>query len=216
MGKIVVENVEINIWEKVEEKGGTHKIEGKYYTMNSTKSADFKSTIYFYEDIAVLVSKIKRYTAYYYKIVLFSDNESKAWTLIILSEKLDINIKRLGKEIFLIVAESKTKDVGSQISFCKLKPSEKVEEITINFTKLNDLKFLEENEILVDYNEFDRLTGKTTHVLSSYNNEGRMLKNYYEFDDDSLETYTYKIREKKVRLRKKTKSEHVINKNVAL
>ncbi|MDR0850835.1 MAG: hypothetical protein LBN07_05185 [Christensenellaceae bacterium] len=203
MAKIFVENTEIKISEKVDIEDGAHQIKGDYYTMHSVITKDFKSTIFSYGDVSVLVSKITRYGEEYYKIVIFNDAVSKAWQLIVLSAKLDIKIKRLTGAVFLVVAESNVPDVVSQISFCKLKPSTKVDEVTINFSKLNEVNYIGDNSILLCYDEADVISGRTTHVLSMYNYEGKLLKNFYEYNDDDPEQYGYIIENKTLKIVKK-------------
>ena len=203
MAKIFVENTEIKISEKVEVQDGAHQIKGDFYTMHSVMTKDFKSTIFSYADVSVLISKITRYGEEYYKIVIFNDSISKAWQLIILSSKLDIKIKRLTGAVFLVVAESKFADVVSQVSFCKLKPSTKVDEVTINFTKLNEVNYIGDNSILLCYDEEDVISGRTTHVLSMYNYEGKMLKNFYEYSDDAPEQFGYVIENKTLKIVRK-------------
>lgn len=203
MAKIFVENTEIKISEKVDIEDGAHQIKGDYYTMHSVITKDFKSTIFSYDDVSVLISKITRYGEEYYKIVIFNDAISKAWQLIILSVKLDIKIKRLTDAVFFVVAENKNGEVVSQISFCKLKPSTRVDEVTINFTKLNEVNYIGDNSILLCYDEDDVISGRTTHMLSMYNYEGKLLKNFYEYKDDDPEQYGYVIENKTLKIIKK-------------
>jgi len=205
LSKIFVEDTEIKISEKVEVTDGEHEIKDNFYTMQSVVKTDFKSTIFSYEDMSVLISKAQRYNEDYYKIVLFNDAISKAWQLIILSARLDIKIKRLTDVNFIVIAESHDENVESQISFCKLKDSTGVEEITINFTTLKEINFIGDNSILICYEERDAASGKVTHVLSMYNNDGKMLKNFFEFADGDKEQYSYVMEDnKKLKIIKKS------------
>ena len=200
MAKIFVEDTEIEIKEKTTVDTNGHQISGKYYTMRTVSTVDFKSTIFSYEDVSVLISKIERFGEAYYKIVLFNDTESKAWQLIVLSAKLDIKIRRLSQNMFIVIGESEEESLLSQVSFCKLKPSTKVEEITLNFTRLINLHFLGENSIVLDYSEKDSINNEMLHVLSMYNYEGKLLKNFYEYTDSDETKYSYELENDKIKI----------------
>jgi len=205
MSKIFVEDTEIRIIEKVEVQNGEHEIKGDFYVMQKIVKTDFKSSIYAYPDISVLISKVERYNEDYYEIVLFSDEQSKAWELITLSVRTDIKVKRLTKTSFIVIAEDKTGNVTSEITFCTLKPNTKVEAVTINFTKLNEINFIGDNTILLSYDEEDANTKRATHVLSLYNDYGKLLKTFYEFNDGDSNKYSYSIEGKKLKVIKNKK-----------
>ena len=200
MPKIFVEDTEIEIREKSDVDSTGHQINGKYYTMKTVITTDFKSTIFSYEDVSVLISKIERFGEMYYKVVLFSDSDAKAWQLVVLSAKLDIKIRRLNPTMFIVVGESNEADLLSQVSFCKMKPSTKVDEITLNFSKLNNLFFLGENSIVLEYDEVDDMRGEGIHVLSMYNYEGKLLKNFYEYADSDETKYSYELENNKIKI----------------
>lgn len=194
MSKIFVEETEIIITEKTDYEDGGHNIGEKYYVQEVVERTTYKSTIFSYDDgISVLISKQKRYGEIYYRIVLFSDEKCLAWPLLVLSENLNTTIKRLNHEMFLVQGLSEDGKVISQISFCKLKQTGNVDEITINFTKLLDLQFLDDKGILICFEEQDSVTNDTLHVLAMYNIEGKLIKTFYEFYDSDEEKYTYEL-----------------------
>lgn len=201
MSKLFVEETEITITEKTDYEDGGHDIGAKYYVQEVIERTTYKSTIFSYDDgISVLVSKQKRYGELYFRIVLFSDAKCLAWPLLVLSASLNTKIKRLNEEMFLVTGESEDEKVVSQISFCKLKPSGNVDEITINFTKLVDLQFLGDKGILIYLEEKDQFTNDTLHVLSMYNVEGKLIKNFYEFYDSDEEKFTYELKDNNLRI----------------
>lgn len=201
MSKLFVEETEIKITEKTDYEDGGHNIGEKYYVQEVVERTTYKSTIFSYDDgLSVLVSKQKRFGEIYYRIVLFSDEKCLAWPLLVLSEKLDTKIKRLNDEMFLVTGINEAGEVVSQISFCKLKPSGNVDEITINFTKLVDLQFLDDKGILICLEEKDKVTNDTLHVLSMYNTEGKLIKNFYEFYDSDKEKFTYELKGSNLRI----------------
>ena len=203
MPKVFIEDTEIEIIEEseVDSTDSKHEIVGKYYVMQTVTTTDFKSTIFTYDDsTAVLISKLIRFGQDYYKVVLFSDELSKAWTLTVLSAKLDIKIKRLAEAVFVVIGEG-CEDVISQISFCKLKPNTKVEDITINFKKLEDIHFIKDKTVLINYVDEDG--EENLHILQMYNYDGRLLKTYYEYRDSDEETFSYDIRNDKITITRK-------------
>ncbi|MCL2539891.1 MAG: hypothetical protein FWE53_00445 [Firmicutes bacterium] len=202
MPGVFVEDTEIEIKEKTEVEETGHKTVGAYYSMQTVTRTDFKSTIFSYEDISVLISRLDRFGEKYYKILLFSDNESKAWQLITLSAKLNIKIRRISNEMFLVLGESQEENLLSQLSFCKLRPNAKtkVDEITINFNRLHNLHFVGENSIVVSFDEKDEATNKFVHVLSMYNYEGKLLNTFYEYSETDKVKYDYKITDNKIKI----------------
>jgi len=200
MAKFFVESTEIEIKEKrdVEELG--HKIEGKYYMVDTLVTNHFKSAIFSYQDISVLVKKAERFGEMYYKIVLFSDASEKAWKLITLSARLNTKVRRLSEDTFLVIGESPSPDLLSQVSFCKMKPSTKVDEITLNFSKLIDIRFLKEGSILLNYTEEGGLNAEKVTVLSMYNYDGKLLRNFYEFAESDQEKYSYALEDGKIKI----------------
>lgn len=197
MKKIFIEDTEIKMLETQDETEGQHSIERGFYINRSTIKVEFKSSIFSYgEDIKVLISKIKRFSEEYFKIVIFNDKDAKAWTLIELSCKLEVKVKKVSEENFIITGDSKgEKGVMSQISFCKLKPSTKVEEITINFSKLNNIHFLGEDRIVVSYSDIGPMDTKALNTLAMYSKEGKLRQTIYEFYDGASTTYRYEIDE---------------------
>jgi len=196
MGKILIEDTEIELRERDVPQGEQHIIEGKKYINRTIINREFESTIYSYGEVEkMLVSKVSRFNMLYYKIVLFHDESQKAWNLIEVPTELDVSIKRLCDENFVIVADSKgNQKVMSQISFCKLKPSTKVEEKTISFTKLNEVKFFlsgSQNLILISYS--DLRDDVMFHTLALYNAEGKCEQTLYEYSENEGVKYTYKI-----------------------
>ncbi len=200
MAKIIVEETEIQIEEKVDVIDEKQIPKQNFFMIERLEKITFRSSIYHYEKMSVLVQKIKRFGEDYFKIVVFSDTFLKAWSLIALPAELNIKIKRLAEDVFFVVGESLNDKITSQITFCKLKTSGSVEEVTINFTKLHELKFVEFKAVLICVEEKDHKTGNSLHVLSLYNNEGRLLKNFYEYYDDSLEKFSYSLDGKKLKI----------------
>ena len=190
-----MEDKEIIISEKIEVGEITHAIKGDTYSVTKNEKTLFKSSIFSYADISVLVSKEKRFNDYYYKIVLFSDKESKAWELIAVLSRLEIKLKRLKKDVFFVSGIGSTLNDTSQVSFCKIKPSTKVDEITMNFNKLDGIDYILDKGILLAYAEVADRRGeeKLFKLLSLYNNEGKLVKNFYEYFEDDPVVFTHSL-----------------------
>ena len=205
MGKVFIEDKEINITEKREEiSNGPHEIDGNQYILRSQESIEFKSSIFSYGKAKVLVSRLNLFNEKYFRFVLFNDQISKAWNILELSAKLEVHIKRLNDDMFFVIGDNKDEpEVLAQISFCKLKPSTKVEEITLNFSKLVDVHFSSKKEILICSEDIDKVTHKTCQTLAIYSHEGKLLKTLYEFDDDDKEKYYYEIKQNNLSIYKK-------------
>jgi len=196
MSKIFIEDTEISIREKSTVQEEQHSIDGKKYTNRTIISKEFESSIYAYEEVEkVLISKIPRFGSEFYKIVLFNDESQKAWNTIELSCELEIRVKRMGKDNFVIIADGKgSQTILSQVSFCRLKPSTKVEEITINFTKLNEVRFIDSggtDYVLLSYS--DVRDNMTYHTLALYNAEGKCEQLLYEYPEDGKLLYRYEV-----------------------
>ena len=174
MGKIFVEDTEISITEKIAKEEGEHVIQDNQYILTSTETRNFKSTIFTYPSgEKILISKVVLFSKKHFKIVLFCDNKKLAWNLIVLPFDHDVRIKRLNETMFFIWTKT-------QISFCRIKPSTKVEEFTTNFSKLNDVRF-EKKFILVSFSDFDEeYPGKLHSSVISYGLDGKRLKTHYE------------------------------------
>lgn len=200
MAKLLVEDKEIKISEKSDVETGEHIIENNNYILRSITRTEFKSSIYTYEEEKVLISKIIRFNEEYYKIVLFNDKAASAWTLIEISSKLNIAVKRLLHDAFFIIGDSSSEGITSQVSFCKMKPSGRVEEITINFNKLKDIHFLAGNSILLYYNDKDG--DVMSHTLALYDYRGKLQKTLYEYRDSDAERFSYEIENGKIRILK--------------
>jgi len=123
----------------------------------------------------------------------------KAWKLIELPVKLEIKVKRLGENNYLVIGDNRlAQNITAQVSFCKLKPSTRVEEITINFSKLNNIHYISRNSILLSYDDFDPITNKTSHTLAMYTNEGVLKKTVYEYYDGDNTIFNYKLEDNKI------------------
>ena len=192
MASFFVEDTEIKMTEKTTVENDVHKFKGCSYIKEITEKTTYKSTLYSYDDISVLVNKIKRFNENYYKVVLFNDKLCRAWQLSDISAKLNIKLKRLKENVFLVIGDSSSKSVVSQLSFANLTEKGKVNEIIINFTKLNDIHFINDDKIIVNY--ADVHGDKTIHVLAMYNYDGKFLKTFFEFGDNDEIKYTYKIK----------------------
>lgn len=205
MAKFFVEDTEIKIIEKTVADEEVHKFKGDYYIKEATERTTYKSTLYCYGDISVLVSKVKQFNEQYYKIVLFNDNLCIGWPLSILSTALDVKLKRLKEDIFLLIGESNSNKVVSQVSFCKLTEKGKVNEIIINFTKLNDIQFVNKEKVIICYDDYDKHEDKTTHFLSLYDAEGKFLKTFFEYCDDNDFVYSYELKGEELKINKSKK-----------
>lgn len=193
MSKIVIENTEIITTEKKQLIDEEHIIKKNNYVYTSVTKTEFKSSIFLYGEYEkILISKILRFDKEYYKIVLFNEKIEKAWNLIELSAELEIKIRRLSAEQFIIIGNSKHNgNVTPQVTFCKLKPSTRTEKITINFTKLNDIHFLKNGKIAICYDDADE--GKIDHLLALYSIEGALQKTLFEYPENNEYYCDYKV-----------------------
>jgi len=179
MGKVTIEEVELNIQEKASVQEGEHTFKDDTYVQKTVTVQEFKSSVFRYPNSSesILVSKINLFNEDYFKIVFFCESISKAWTLLEIHSSLDIQLKRLNKTMFLIVANNPSKEnknVSSQISFCRIKPSQRVEEITINFGVLNKLTVLD-SHIVLSYRDF-KDNGVIEDIVAVYNYDGRLMQ----------------------------------------
>ena len=178
MGKIYIEDKKISTNEKISEHEAEHAFKGDKYVLKTVQTLEFQSCIYSYEDTGemILVSKIEFFNEDYYKFVLFCDNNTKAWPLIELPAALDIQVKRLSNTMFFVVGDNKT-DSGklmSQVAFCRIKPSEKVEYVTLSFKKLVRVEYDLNKLTIVFQDACDANT--VSETTSEYNFEGKLLK----------------------------------------
>jgi len=182
-GRVFVENVEVVMEEKppVIERS-EHVIKSSNYVLKTLIKKEFRSTIHKYNEIEnILVSKVNMFNEDYYKIIFSNDRLSKAWTLIEMPCALEVKVTRLSDDMFTITGDSKgNKSVMSQVSFCRIKESTKVEEFTISFTKLNYIFFLN-GCIVLSYTDINDIEDRITGTIASYNFDGKLLKTHYEY-----------------------------------
>lgn len=185
------------MWEKSETGSSQAYVKGENYVVMSTEVVTYTSTIYYYEDLAVMVGKEKRYNDYYYNIVVTSNTLGKTWPLISIPAKLNIQIKRLTMNLFFIIGTAEGTGDTSQISFCKLKPSQQVDEITLNFSKLDKIEYQQNSHVIISFEEFlsesSAQEKKILYTFSLYNPEGKLIKNIYEYYSTDDFYYYYKI-----------------------
>jgi len=196
MGKMIIEDVEIKINERNVVKEEEHIIDEGKYVNRAVVIREFESSIYSYsENEKVLISQISRFGELYYKVVIFHDGSKKAWNLVELPTDLEVRVRRMSEENFVITADNKGNEkIQSQVSFCKLKPSTKVEEITISFTKLNEVRFIKGEDgdfILVYYT--DNLDERICHTLALYNASGKCEQTLYEYFEGGDVSYSYEV-----------------------
>lgn len=202
MEKIYIEDSEIKVVEKNITEDEKHVVNDNSYSIRSVVKTEFQSSIFSYSETErVLVSKIIRYNEEYFKIVLFNDMLSKAWVIIELSSKLNIKVKRVAENMFIVVGESQNSQIMSQISFCKLKPSTKVEEIAISFNKLLNIHyFAKQKQVALEYEEVN--VDMTRRVLALYDYGGKLQKTLFEYYIGQGEEYTYTIEGNKIEILK--------------
>jgi|GEM_PF-1398961 len=180
------------MWEKSETGSTQAYVKGENYVVMSTEVITYTSTIYFYEDLAVMVGKEKRYNDYYYNIVVTSAVLGKTWPLLSIPAKLNIQIKRLTRNLFFIIGTAENSTDTSQVSFCKLKPSQQVDDITLNFSKLDKIEYQQNSHVIINFQE-QLDSGKTLYTFSLYNPEGKLVKNIFEYYSTDDFKYHYKI-----------------------
>lgn len=200
MAKFVIEGTELNFEEKVILEDEKQTLKPTELVVERLEKTIIKSPIYtFADNTSVLIKKNKRFGEDYYKIIIYSSGQDKAWGISDISAKLDVTLKRLDDSNVLVIGENKSDEkLISQITFCKLKPSMNVEEVTINFTQLEILKFIKDKAILVGVKEMDYTQNINLNVLSLYSYEGKLIKNFYEFYDNDEITYSANIGEEEV------------------
>jgi len=206
LGKIFIEDTEITFTEKKHVDDGSHVIEKNFYICRTVTVSEFKSSIYSYDEHQkILVSRTNRFNEDYFKIVLFDDKEAKAWNIIELPSALQITIKRKGADCFVVVGDSKfAKHIMSQVSFCTLKSSGKVEHITVSFNKLKEIYFMDNGDVLIDYCDFEDEDKKIArHTLQLYESSGTMKRSFYEYKDGDSAVFSYEVENNKIKIFKR-------------
>ena len=185
-GKVFIENVEVTIEDKAPiVERSEHIIKNNKYVLKTLIKEEFASTIHCYNDLErIIVSKIRMFGSDYYRILFCNDQHEKAWTLIELPWELEVRIHRIKEDMFVISGDNKTdKDIMSQVSFCRLKASTKVEEFTTSFTKLNYMSFINKC-VLVSSTDVCKMDGKIHSMVISYNSDGKRLETHYEYIEE--------------------------------
>jgi len=183
MGKVFVENKEVTIVEKSPKESSEHNMCGKYYMLDTLTRHQFKSTLTRYNKYQkIVISKAMRFGLEYFKVIYSDDKEGKAWNLIELARGMEIRIHRLSDDMFIVVGDAKdVEGVESQVSFCRIKPSTKVEEFAISFCKLNHF-YIVQDSIVLSYTNVDEVDNKMKTTIATYNFDGQLLKNHFEGD----------------------------------
>ena len=197
MSKIFVEDIEIKMWEKPVFEDAEHVITNDNYVLKKVVHTEFKADIYQYSETKkLLISKIERFGEMFYKIVAFDEIGSKAWNLIEMSCELEVRVKRLCPIMFFITGNSQNKDYPSQFSFCRLKPSLKVEEFTINVVKLDRAEVLDKT-VIVGYID------DGYYNISVYTHEGRLIENVFNRFLEDGEQVTFRVEDAGIKVIKK-------------
>lgn len=189
MSKIFIEKKEIKfkVQETVEETS-FDMVDGKYVE-NTKLNRKYISDIYSYLDFNVLFAMENLFDEFYIKIILFNDEKKVGYNLISLSNNLDISVKRVSPKNFLILGINKDQETQGQASFCSLQPDGSVNEVTINFSYINQYKVIEQKYFLLNYVEIlgerpDEEGGepkkKYISTVAIYRQDGTILKVLFE------------------------------------
>ena len=191
MAKIFIENKEIKfkVQEQVEQTS-FDIIDGKYVE-NTSLTRKYISDIYAYLDFNVLFAMENLFDQFYIKIILFNDEKKVGYNLISLSNNLDISIKRVSPENFIVLGVNKDQEMQGQASFCSLKGDGTVGEVTINFNYINQYKVIEKKYFLLNFievvevDEFDDEGNakKKKHYINTiglYNADGTIVGILFE------------------------------------
>lgn len=189
MSKIFIEKKEIKfkVQETVEETS-FDVIDGKYVE-NTKLNRKYISDIYSYLDFNVLFAMENLFDEFYIKIILFNDEKKVGYNLISLSNNLDISVKRVSPRNFLVLGINKDQETQGQASFCNLQPDGSVNEVTINFSCINQYKVIEQKYFLLNYveilgekndNDALKLERKYISTVAVYRQDGTILKVLFE------------------------------------
>ena len=196
---LLIEDKEIKTWEKHIQTTTECAIKGDVFSSLCKEETTFHSDIFRYDDLCVVANRESRFGEVYFNIAVYNEEQEKAWPLLTLPASLDINVRRFDSDRFIVWTDTKdqlNKDMR-QCSFCCIKDSEKIENITIDFNFLKGIHVLPKNHVLLAASQ--KLGGqagideKEVNTLTLYDMTGRMVKIFYEWfkGDPTVYDYTF-------------------------
>lgn len=190
-----VEDVEIKTWEKHVESKAECTIKGSVFSCLRTDVISFHSDIYKYEDLKLVVNRESRFGEHYYNLAFYDENSDKGWSITTVQAKMQINVRRLGKNNFVLWTDYKDDVDIKQCSFFTIHDNEKTDNITVDYNRLKSIRFLPGNNVLLAFSQRVGGTGgielKNINTLALYEPGGKILKTFYEFADNDEEIFSF-------------------------
>lgn len=190
-----VEDTEIKTWEKHVESKAECNIKGSVFSCLRTDVISFHSDIYKYEDLKLVVNRESRFGEQYYNLVLYDESSDKGWSLTTVQAKMQINVRRLGKNNFVLWTDFNDDVDIKQCSFFTIHDNERTDNITVDYNRLKSIRFLPGNNVLIAFSQRVGGTGgielKNINTLALYESGGKMLKTFYEFADNDEEIFSF-------------------------
>ena len=200
-----IEDTDIKMWDTLVHSSAKCTIKNDVFSCLRQEETLFNSEIFKYNDLGVVACREPRFGEHYLNIAVYDDSFERAWPLVTLSQKMDIYIRRLGKDTFLIWTntQEQTSDI-KQCSFCRLHDTEKIDNTTIDYNALLGLEIIEKENILIEYSNVLGGVGgvakKLVTTLALFNKYGKLIKVFYEFYEKDAKTYSHKFKEDKMQL----------------
>ena len=190
-----VEDTEIKTWEKHVESKAECTVKGEVFSCLRTDVISFHSDIYRYDDFKLVVNRESRFGEYYYNLALYDENTDRAWSLTTIQAKMQISMRRLGKNNFALWTDYKDDVDIKQCSFFTIHDNEKTDNITVDYNRLKSIRILNDNNILLAFSQRVGGTGgielRNLNTLALYEYTGKLIKTFYEFADNDEMIYSF-------------------------
>ena len=198
---LLVEGQELNMWESSVNSSSRCTIKNNVFSCLRSEETLYNSDIHNYDDLCLVVCNEPRFGENYYNIAVYNDSHEKAWPLITIPRSLDVNVRRLAKDAFVVWSNSEKEEHKStikQCTFCKITPEEKVMNVTIDFNVLHNIEILgEKNYVFAKYSQVlgghGGVAPRTVTMFALYDCYGKMIKVFYEFYCDDKEHFEHKM-----------------------
>lgn len=205
----LIEDKKLTINEKERINSTNIEIKSDQYVVTEEVTKFTESEFYSYEDYDLFASVQHLFNEKYLNFILFNADTNKGYKLLQINGALEIQIKRLNQESFVVVGQNKELDSVGQVSFCNLLSSGEVSELVYNFNKLKQVAFIGKRCVLLNYFEVvdDGDKKEYLYTLAVHRPNGTIEKVLLDEKSKGYVDYSFEVKSGTVKVIKKKKDE---------
>lgn len=196
MCAIVVEGDILNYDETREVVAQRFFVENNRFVMKMEEQVIFNSDIFQFQDDSMIYLKRDDTVAGGMIDIVFNYIGIQDYDLIKVANSADVQVTRLDFQKFIVVYKNNAEGYG-RIKFCRLNDSKKMEEITLEFTKLCNIHYLE-NSVIINFYEDIEKDDKIKKVcnIMQFDFDGRQKRVILDLVEDDFISYKTDLNDK--------------------